>query len=57
MNALSRTAAAQRWVATLSATALSTYALDGIATATGAALAASGLLATRPHALSSGCSR
>lgn len=51
MNALSRTAPAQRWVATLSATALSTYALDGIATAAGAALAASGLLSGAPHAL------
>jgi len=41
----------RRWLATLGATAISTYALDAVATATGAALAASGLLHGAPHAL------
>ena len=51
---LSRT---RQWAATLGATAVSTYALDAVATATGAALAASGLLHGAPHALVLGCSR
>jgi hypothetical protein len=46
-----RAAPARRWAATLGATAMSTYALDGTATAAGAALAASGLLHGAPHAL------
>ena len=37
------------WIATAAATAVSTYALDGVATATGVALAASGLLAALSH--------
>ena len=41
----------RRWLATLGATAISTYALDAVATATGATLAASGLLHGAPHAL------
>ena len=41
----------RRWAATVGATAVSTYALDAVATATGAALAASGLLHGAPHAL------
>jgi hypothetical protein len=39
----------RRWLATLGATAISTYALDAIATATGAALVATGLLRGLPH--------
>ena len=39
----------RRWLATLGATAVSTYALDAVATAAGAALAASGLLHGAPH--------
>jgi hypothetical protein len=46
--ALRRTSA-RRWLATLGATAVSTYALDAVATAAGAALAASGLLHGAPH--------
>jgi NNMT/PNMT/TEMT family len=45
---LSRT---RRWAATVGATVASTYALDAVATAAGAALAASGLLHVAPHAL------
>jgi NNMT/PNMT/TEMT family protein len=41
----------RQWAATLGATAVSTYALDAVATAAGAALAASGLLHGAPHAL------
>jgi hypothetical protein len=41
----------RRWAATGGATAISTYALDAVATAAGAALAASGLLRGAPHAL------
>jgi len=41
----------RRWLATLGATALSTYALDAVATATGATLAASGLLHGTSHGL------
>ena len=39
----------RRWLATLGATAVSTYALDLVATAAGAALAASGVLRGAPH--------
>ena len=46
--ALRRTPA-RRWLATVGATAVSTYALDAVATAAGAALAASGLLHGAPH--------
>ena len=38
------------WTATIGATVVSTYALDAAATAAGAALVASGLLASLPHA-------
>ena len=41
----------RRWLATVGATAISTYALDAVATVAGAALAASGLLHGAPHAL------
>ena len=41
----------RQWAATVGATAVSTYALDAVATTTGAALAASGLLHGAPHAL------
>ena len=41
----------RRWLATIGATAVSTYALDAVATATGAALAASGLLNGASHGL------
>ena len=41
----------RRWATTVGATAVSTYALDAVATAAGAALAASGLLHGAPHAL------
>jgi hypothetical protein len=46
-----RAAPARRWAATVGATAVSTYALDGVATAAGAALAACGVLGGAPHAL------
>ncbi len=52
MNVLSpalQPAPVRRWLATLGATAVSTYALDAVATAAGAALAASGLLRGAPH--------
>ena len=39
----------RRWLATLGATAVSTYALDAVATLAGAALAASGVLRGAPH--------
>jgi hypothetical protein len=39
----------RRWLATLGATAVSTYALDAVATAAGVALAASGLLRGAPQ--------
>jgi hypothetical protein len=39
----------RRWLATLGATAVSTYALDAVATAAGAALAAAGLLRGAPQ--------
>ncbi len=45
---LSRT---RQWAATVGATAVSTYALDAVATAAGAALVASSLLHGAPHAL------
>jgi NNMT/PNMT/TEMT family len=54
MNVLAptlRAAPARRWAATAAATAVSTYALDAVATAAGAALAASGLFHGAPHAL------
>ena len=41
----------RRWLATVGATAISTYALDAVATVAGAALVASGLLHGAPHAL------
>ena len=47
-SALSRS---RQWAATVGATAVSTYALDAVATAAGAALAASGLLHGAPHAI------
>jgi NNMT/PNMT/TEMT family len=46
--ALSRT---RQWATTVAATAVSTYALDAVATVAGAALAASGLLHGAPHTL------
>jgi hypothetical protein len=39
----------RRWLATLGATAVSTYALDAVATLAGAALATSGILRGAPH--------
>ncbi len=54
MNVLAptlRAAHARRWAATVGATAVSTYALDAVATVAGAALAASGVLHGAPHAL------
>jgi hypothetical protein len=54
MNVLAptlRAAPARRWAATVGATAVSTYALDAVATAAGAALAASGVFHGAPHAL------
>lgn len=42
--------ASRRWAVTFTATAVSTYALDAIATAFGVALVASGLLAGLDHA-------
>jgi len=45
-----RLSRAGAWTATIGATAVSTYALDAVATAAGAALVASGLLAGLPHA-------
>ena len=47
---LSRTYRPWAWTATIGATVVSTYALDAVATAAGAALVASGLLASLPHA-------
>ena len=44
-----RRSSARQWLATVGATAVSTYALDAVATAAGAALAASGLLHGAPH--------
>jgi hypothetical protein len=43
--------APRRWAVTFTATAVSTYALDAVATAFGVALVASGLLAGLGHAL------
>src|SRR5918999_4260834 len=45
------TAAPRRWAVTFTATALSTCALDAIATGAGVALVASGLVAGLDHAL------